>query len=270
MPASNPTATLPKNWPSDVAFLRKPQISAPLSPTALQIQDPNIDDNNGTKHPATTHIRIHTPPAVPSPLVAIKPITTPTSHPARGQRGLFACTALAPGSFILFYQGAVHDSSSTDPHSDYDLSLDRDRDLAVDATRAGNEARFINDYRGVRVHGPNAEFRDCVVGVGSGVWERRIGVFVLSAGHAAAAGGSASGKGKGKKGGKSGKDGKGGGKAAAAAAAARARGIAKGEEIVVSYGKGFWDARRSVEVVEGTPVEVEMELDEATEHRANG
>ena len=74
----------------------------------------------------------------------------------------------------------------------------------------GNEARFINDYRGVRDAGPNAEFRDCWVRVGRGVVEKRVGVYVMSPGL--------SGK--------------------------RAKGIAKGEEIVVSYGKGFWRARR--------------------------
>lgn len=107
----------------------------------------------------------------------------------------------------------MHDSTTTNPDSNYDLSLDRELDLSVDATRYGNEARFINDYRGIRAEGPNAEFRDCVVQVGRGLWERRIGVFVLSKG----------------------KSGKG----------SRALGIRKGEEIVISYGKGFWDARKA-------------------------
>ena len=80
----------------------------------------------------------------------------------------------------------------------------------------GNEARFINDYRGVREDGPNAEFRDCWVEIGKSMLERRIGVFVLS----------------------SGKKGK------------REKGIGKGEEIVVSYGKGFWQHRRGEEETE--------------------
>lgn len=70
----------------------------------------------------------------------------------------------------------------------------------------GNEARFVNDYRGIRGEGPNAEFREVLFGSG----ERGMGVWVM---------------GTGKKGGK--------GKA----------GIKKGEEIVVSYGRGFWKAR---------------------------
>lgn len=107
----------------------------------------------------------------------------------------------------------MHDSSTSNVASNYDLSLDRELDLSVDATKHGNEARFINDYRGVRTEGPNAEFRDCVLQIGHGTWERRIGVFVLS-------------KGKNDKG-------------------PRAQGIKKGDEILVSYGKGFWDARRT-------------------------
>lgn len=113
---------------------------------------------------------------------------------------------------MLPYYGVVH--SSVPPHSaaheksDYDLWLDRDGALAVDAERAGNEARFVNDFRGVAAR-PNCEFREC--------WDLRRGekcmaVFVLPAGKNA-------------------------GKKAAA-------GVAKGEEILVSYGKGFWSKRR--------------------------
>jgi hypothetical protein len=93
-----------------------------------------------------------------------------------------------------------------DPHtnSDYDLSLDREMGIGIDADRKGNEARFINDYRGI-AEKPNAEFKE--------VWdeksgERGMGVWVLPEGR--------SGKGK---------------------------GIRKGEEILVSYGRGFWGAR---------------------------
>ena len=114
----------------------------------------------------------------------------------------------------MLYLGYVHGPGphDTDPASDYDLSLDQELGVGVDARSMGNESRFVNDYRGVRNAGPNAEFRDCVVQVGTGKgkgrWERRIGVFVLGAGR----GGSGR----------------------------RGRGIRKGEEVLVSYGKGFW------------------------------
>lgn len=104
--------------------------------------------------------------------------------------------------------------------SDYDLSLDRDLGLAIDADKMGNEARFINDYRGVKDR-PNAEFRDVFV-KRNGVKERGVGVFVKLVKE-----------GKGKKG-------KGGGKAKHG----EVGGIGKGEEVLVSYGRGFWCARR--------------------------
>jgi len=99
-----------------------------------------------------------------------------------------------------------------DETSDYDLSLDREVGISVDASHMGNEARFINDYRGI-AQAPNAEFRDIFVAVANNKVEKRVGVFVLSAG-------------------KSGK---------------RSKGIARGQEILVSYGKGFWAERTSVQ-----------------------
>lgn len=141
----------------------------------------------------------------------IVPIHDP-SHPANGQAGLFAARQLAPGSLILPYYGIVHSSalphSAAHEKSDYDLWLDHEGALAVDADRAGNEARFVNDYRGVKERA-NSEFKEC--------WDPRRGercmaVFVLPAGKNA-----------GKKTGV---------------------GIARGEEILVSYGKGFWSKRR--------------------------
>jgi len=157
-------------------------------------------------------------PKGPSTLVKITPITIST-HPANGQAGLFAARALPAGSLILPYYGIVH--SAAPPHSleheksDYDLWLDREAEVAVDADKAGNEARFVNDYRGVRDK-PNAEFRE--------VWDPRLGqkgmaVFVLPTGKSAAAKGKGKGEG----------------------------GIAKGEEICVSYGKGFWGKRKAEE-----------------------
>lgn len=158
-------------------------------------------------------------PKGPCQLVKISPIST-ASHPACGQSGLFATKDLRPGTFILQYLGEVHASltqtqlpnstSPIDPHadSDYDLSLDRELGIGVDADTRGNEARFINDYRGI-ANKPNAEFKE--------IWderrqERGMGVFVL----------------------REGKSGKG-------------NGIRKGEEILVNYGRGFWGARKDVE-----------------------
>jgi len=196
-----PSATkVPKNWPEEIVFLQRPTYAKSIQSAQLQSSLNSLDlPVLKTLNPSN---------------VQIQSISEP-SHPAHGQRGLFASRNLVPDSFICFYLGFVHGPQETDPSSNYDLSLDRELQIGVDATRMGNEARFINDYRGIRSEGPNAEFRDCLVDIG-GVFERRISAFVLSAG---------------KKGGK------------------RARGINKGEEIVVSYGKGFWSHRVEGQVV---------------------
>jgi hypothetical protein len=221
MPA-NSTTKAPRNWPPQKPYLRAPFYSPRLtlaqrSRLKIKPEDPSEIPRGVAKGPCG--------------LVKITDIIE-SSHPACGQAGLFAASDLKPGSFILEYLGKIHasppsssssspeslalasSSASTNPeddmhaHSDYDLSLDRDAGLAIDADKMGNEARFINDYRGIKDR-PNAEFRE--------VWdpkrmERGMSVWVLPAGK--------SGKGK---------------------------GIAKGEEILVSYGKGFWGARKAGE-----------------------
>ncbi|KEY67671.1 hypothetical protein S7711_03924 [Stachybotrys chartarum IBT 7711] len=143
----------------------------------------------------------------PSPLVRIQAISDP-AHPAHGQHGLFAARDLRPGTLVLAYLGRVHAGGASSDRSDYDLWLDRAADVAVDAAAEGNEGRFVNDYRGVRGRA-NAEFGN--------VWCERwgqlcVGVWVLGKRNA---GGAREGV-----------------------------GIRKGEEILVSYGKGFWQERQ--------------------------
>ncbi|KAJ8116632.1 hypothetical protein ONZ43_g4398 [Nemania bipapillata] len=194
----------PKNWPSSVPYLSQPSFAPHLTKIqreSLRARPPDIVatiPSNFARGPCS--------------LVKIIPIRD-VSHPANGQAGLFAARHLEPGTLILPYYGLVH--SSLPPHSlvhdksDYDLWLNRESGVAVDAEKAGNEARFVNDYRGVHER-PNAEFKQC--------WDMRSGqqcmaVFVLPAG----------------------KNGP---------AKAGGHGIAKGAEILVSYGKGFWSKRR--------------------------
>jgi hypothetical protein len=196
---SKPSTALPKNWPPSLPYLIVQAHSPAL--TAAQQQTLRTKPSNAIEIPQNT-------PRGPYTNVKITPISNP-SHPANGQAGLFAVKDLKPGTLILLYLGQIH-ASSSDPHdvhakSDYDLSLDRDTGLGIDADRMGNEARFVNDYRGVG-DAPNAEFKE--------VWdlrrgERGMAVFVLPAGKNA-----------------------------------KARGIRKGEEILVSYGRGFWGARK--------------------------
>lgn len=210
MPTRSDSSQLPKNWPASISYLTTPIHSKNL--TSTHIASLHTRSKDAQDIPANT-------PKGPCPLVKITPISTP-SHPANGQSGLFATKDLKLGTFILQYLGEIHTSSTDLPsstptsaidahaNSDYDLSLDREHGIGIDADKRGNEARFINDYRGIADR-PNAEFKE--------IWderrkERGMGVWVL-------------------KGGKSGK----------------AKGIRKGEEILVSYGKGFWGARKDCE-----------------------
>jgi xeroderma pigmentosum group C-complementing protein len=203
---ARPPAKLPKNWPPNLTYLARPLYTNLAPAQRRQLQDQPTSGPPLSEIPPTT-------PFGPCPHVEIRPITEP-AHPANGQRGLFAARALAPGQFICAYLGAYHPGSgplaARHARSDYDLWLDRAADVAVDAAREGNEARFVNDFRGTPGPGrANAEFRE--------VWdprrgERGMAVFVIGRAKAKAGGG-------------------------------KGAGIAKGEEILVSYGKGFWEVR---------------------------
>ncbi|KAL6892917.1 hypothetical protein HDV57DRAFT_206525 [Trichoderma longibrachiatum] len=231
----------PKNWPPSLPYFKAPQHGKDLTPAQLQFlrtkpttskhrshqQLPHANNNNNNND----HDDDSTLPIIPAssaatetpcPRVKILPITNPL-HPAHGQFGLFAATNILPGELIVAYLGRLHGGSTTSEESDYDIWLEREMDVAVDAALGGNEGRFVNDYRGVPVVGasgvvgkgrPNARF-------GNAFCERWGEVCV---GVWAVGGGGGGKKGKKKKGGEG--------------------GIRKGDEILVSYGKGFWEERR--------------------------
>lgn len=201
--SSKANARAPKGWPLDIIYLRAPSYSKKLSADKIKAL-------LATKSDIAADIPVYQT-CGPYSTVKITPVVD-AAHPAHGQHGLYTNQHLLPDSFILPYLGYVHDETDTNQASDYDLSLDRELGIGVDATMMGNESRFINDYRGVST-APNAEFRDIYVDIGAGQIEKRVGVFVLSAG-------------------KSGK---------------RAKGIVRGQEILVSYGKGFWTERQPAE-----------------------
>ncbi|KAG2155449.1 SET domain protein [Suillus clintonianus] len=137
----------PPSWPSNVQYINAPRYhpSVPGPVRSFLICGTN---------PAPQK----TPISFPSTsLVRIRQITEP-SHPARGQNGIFAVRKIPPRSHIIDYIGEVHCQDRAG--SDYDLSLFRSQDgdnVGVDASVMGNEARFINDYRGIRSK-PNAVF----------------------------------------------------------------------------------------------------------------
>lgn len=204
------SSTVPFNWPEEITYL-----------TDITFTQAVTDEQKQALGRTTTDLELHAK-LTPTQLSLISTNTAITTianlaHPANGQRGLFAARHLAPDTLVCIYLGLVHQNSlsDTDPRSDYDLSLDREIGLSVDSSRMGNESRCANDYRGIAER-PNAEFRDCFVKVpcakraGGTKWERRVGIFVLSAGKAGL----------------------------------RAKGIKEGEEILLSYGKGFWESRK--------------------------
>jgi hypothetical protein len=199
-----------------VAYLTRPRLSPSFPPELVPVLLPPSQKfaPRPTPHPAS---------------LAIKTVTTP-GHPAHGQRSLVARKRLEPKTPLIPYLGIVHadftdaagrrvdrggrEAASAHEESDYDLSLVRlsasdvrnpfgekregealHVSVGVDAARAGNAARFVNDFRGVAA-APNAEFR---LGRGEG-GEARMEVWST-------------------------------------------RRIEKGDEVLVSYGKGWWGAR---------------------------
>jgi hypothetical protein len=79
---------------------------------------------------------------------------------------------------VIDYLGLVHLNSQSDPESSYDLSLERfdDDGISVDATRCGNSARMVNDYRGIAKQ-PNCIF-DHRKGMVNGREVLRMAIFV--------------------------------------------------------------------------------------------
>ena len=175
----------PSRWPPEISFINTQQYhSSVTAAIRSQLRD------SAQKLTSTQRRDGQRSPVV---IMRIKN----DKHPAKGQHGLFAAKKIPPRSHIINYVGEVHcDERST---SDYDLSLLRLQDgvsVGVDASAMGNEARFVNDYRGVAGR-PNVFFREGLDEVG----EMCISVW-------------------------SGTD-----------------VIKKGDELLVSYGKGFWKAR---------------------------
>lgn len=185
--------TTPHHWPPHVKYIPQSQYAAQLDPVVrAQLQ--------GKPSASSSHTT--------SPPVLIRRITSPT-HPAYPQNGLFASKKIPPNTLIIHYAGEIHIDER--PSSDYDLSLFKATllsdssdsptyvNVGIDAQAMGNEARFINDYRGTGVERPNAMFKEIYRSDGQlsmSIWSGKLG-------------------------------------------------INKGEEILVSYGKGWWSARMS-------------------------
>ncbi|KAJ1622253.1 hypothetical protein T492DRAFT_1063771 [Pavlovales sp. CCMP2436] len=110
----------------------------------------------------------------PCSRVFVQQISDP-SHPACGQCGLFAAVTLAFGARVCDYVGQVFLPPPPDaeevggaevednaggtrlPVSDYELDFGEQSELSLDAAHAGNEGRFVNDFRNTG-KAPNVEF----------------------------------------------------------------------------------------------------------------
>ena len=127
-------------------------------------------------------------------------------HPAHGEFGLYcALDRIPPGAWLLDYVGRVMRGEDQDKQSDYVSDFGEKSELACDANKHGNEARFLNDFRNTGKF-PNVEFnlrRDK-----NG--ELRQGVYVKLAKDARRPGFD---------------------------------GVRKDEELLVSYGKSYWRSR---------------------------
>ena len=124
------------------------------------------------------HVALCAPP-IPTATVTIKNVTRP-GHPCAGQRGLFAAAALRPGARLLRYCGVTKPRRGDGGDGGYRFALKGGLEIDVDALCAGNESRFINDYRGVADRS-NVQF----VEARSDAGEMEVWVEVL---HAIAAG----------------------------------------------------------------------------------
>lgn len=214
----------PPHWPQELNYISKCTFASSLPKDIRAEIQGNVP--SGSKSGAGK------PPSSNKPsnkrLVAIKKITD-SKHPTFGQRGLFAAQKIPANTLIIQYVGEIH--SDERPTSDYDLSLYKSRilvqskrlatavssdslsgppqgteleyeyfNVGIDAARMGNEARFINDYRGTGASRANVFFKDIRI-------DGELCMTVWS-----------------------GKE-----------------GVQKGEELLVSYGKGWWDARKREE-----------------------
>ncbi|CAK4250006.1 unnamed protein product [Aphanomyces euteiches] len=111
------------------------------------------------------------PPAIS---LAIQLITSP-DHPVFNSYGLFATTTIPPETLVCNYIGRVHLQSDF-PDSDYAVTYYGN--YSIDATYAGNEARFINDYRNIATR-PNVAFdtyRDADGMIQVGVWSLNVSI----------------------------------------------------------------------------------------------
>ncbi|KAF7339951.1 hypothetical protein MVEN_01912800 [Mycena venus] len=129
----------PSHWPSEIRYISTCSYHSSVSKSTRTF----LIQADATKPKAESEIVFSGPTSV-----AIRRISEST-HPACGQLGLYATKKIKPNTHIIDYIGEIHCDEREE--SDYDLSLYRSADLnvGIDASKMGNEGRFVNDYRGI-------------------------------------------------------------------------------------------------------------------------
>ncbi|CAK9786310.1 unnamed protein product [Cutaneotrichosporon oleaginosum] len=220
LPRLQNDAAPPQNWPADVAYLTRPRLSPSFPPELV----PLLSAGSKFAPRPSTH---------PSTL-SIKTVTT-TGHPALGQRSLVARKRLEPKSLLLPYLGIVHADFSdaagqrVDRHgaqtacahegSDYDLSLMR---LSASDVR--------NPFGAHALQGEEEKALHVSIGVDA-AQAGNAARFVNDFRGVAAAPNAEFRLGRGEEG-------------EARMEVWSTRRIEKGDEVLVSYGKGWWGARK--------------------------
>ena len=156
----------PEGWPRDIKYTN--QLLWNEVPDECQFLRDKIADPTSVRRPKRLKI------------IIIKN----RKHPCHGEGGLYAGEDIEKGAFLLDYAGFVsitlgdeHDTNK----SSFLLNLFNSEEhmvyIDVDAARAGNEARFLNDFHGVPgIDAPNCQFwpyYDNVTG------EKRIGIKTI-------------------------------------------------------------------------------------------
>jgi hypothetical protein len=196
----------PPHWPESITYLTKPRLS-PTFPSSLipLLYHPS---------PSTKF----TPRPTPHPAhVVIKAITTP-GHPANGQLGLFAKRKIAGGELIIPYLGIIHHTLTPvdsevqeEDESDYDLSLLR-------LSHADDRNPFPGNHISIGIDAANMGNAGRFVNDFRGIGTAPNAEFKLGRGE--------------------------GGELRMEIWALKGKGVGKGEEVLVSYGKSWWGARK--------------------------
>jgi hypothetical protein len=214
------TESAPPHWPLQVSYTSRSLISRTFPPSQLRYINIRATPTSTIKSlpplPTCNH---------PKETIRIKQITDP-KHPASGQNGLFVVRAVKPRTKVIDYVGVIHSRTPPldqttqgwiDPHekSDYDLSLIRCMSTPAPADDPQTHIPTLIDI-GIDADkfGNAARMINDYRGIAAKpnvefrqVWDEGTGWARMEVW-------------------------------------ALNEGLRKGDEVLISYGKGFWSARK--------------------------